>query len=239
MVALAQRRYSKPTRFPNGATNVNTNQPFGYMGMFDQTLVHALLDDFNAYSAAAWTVTVVGVTPTAALANGDGGWLLLTTTSGATDSIFLDKLGEGFSVTAGKKAVFKARFKLSDSTNSAPLIGLQVTSTTPNTATDGIYFTKPTGAKTLSIFSRKDATTGSTSVTGVGTMADDTFINVAWYYDGKTTLNYYVNDVQTGSITSVTAFLPDTTLTPSFGFTNGAAAIKTMTIDYISAMFER
>lgn len=239
MVALAQRQYTKPTRFPEGATNARSHQNWGSVGIFDQTVWHSYTNDFDAYATASWTLTTVGTTPTAALADGDGGWLLLTTTNGATDSIFLDKVGASFLITSGKRAAFKCRFKLSDSTTSAPLIGLQNTSTTPNTATDGIYFTKPTGAQSVSIFCRKDATTGSTSATGIATMADDTFITLGWYYNGKSAVSYYVNNVQIGTFDPATAFLPDATLTPSFGFTNGAAAIKTMTIDYINVAFER
>lgn len=228
---------STVSRIPNGATNVPSRAPWGNVGIFDPTIWHSYTNDFDAYTSAGWTVTTVGTTPTAALQNGDGGLLLLSTTAGATDSIFLDKVGESFAITAGKRAAFKTRIQMSDATNSDILVGLQVTDTTPLDATDGIYFYKATGATSMSVFFRKDATTGSTSAV-VGSMANATWVNLAWYFDGKSTLNYYLNDVQVGAL-STTGFVPDTTMTISFGIKNGAAAIKTMTLDYIATAFER
>ena len=59
-----------------------------------------------------------------------------------------------------------------------------------------------------------------------------------FYYDGKSAIEYYVDDVKLG--TSVTTNLPDDEeLAVSFGIQNGAAAAKTMTVDYIFVSQER
>jgi hypothetical protein len=233
-----------PTRFTNGLTTVPKANPLGFYGLPDPTEWHEFFNDFDTYVAANWTVTVVG-TGTAALTNLDGGALLLTNSAADNDAIQLQKVGESFALTAGKRAFFKARFKVSDATQSDLLIGLCVTDTTLMGATagagvtDGIFFSKDDGVATLDVQCQKNATTGQTRAASIATMANDTFLTVAWAYDGKSDVAYYVNDVQLGTLTGTSAFLPDTTLTPSFGIVNGEAVAKTMTVDYFFAAVER
>ncbi len=138
-------------------------------------------------------------------------------------------------MTAGKPTWFKARFKVNDATQSDFVIGLQVTDTTPLDATDGIYFQKDDGDAFLDVYCRKNATTGSTSATAIATVVDDTYMTVGWYYDGKASVYYFVNDVMLGKLDGSATFLPDAILTVSFGVQNGEAVIKTMSVDYILA----
>lgn len=226
------------TRFPFGVTNVTKQVPTGMMGQPDPTKFHTFFDDFDTYTAADWTVTETGVA-TQALADGDGGWLLVTNAAADNDASFSQKVGESFLLEAGKKAFFKARFKVSDATQSDFVIGLQITDTTPLDATDGVYFQKDDGDALLDVYVRKDATTGSTSATGIATVVSDTFLTVGWYYNGVDEVAYYVNDVQLGHLDGSSSFLPDTELTVSFGIQNGEAVAKTMTVDFIFAAKER
>jgi hypothetical protein len=48
-----------------------------------------------------------------------------------------------------------------------------------------------------------------------------------------------VNGTVTGSMSASSSYLPDTDLTVSFAIQNGAAAAKTMTVDYIYAAKQR
>ncbi len=223
-----------PTRFPNGISSRRKPDPLYNYPALDPTDLHRFFDDFDTYTAANWTATVTG-TGTTALTAGDGG-LLASATSGANnDANYLQKTTEGFSFEAGKPMWFKARFKVSALTTVVNL-GLQVTDTTPEDVTDGIYFlsTVTTGAVTLYV--RKDATTGSTTGTGI-TLVADTYTEIAWYYDGKGNVEYYQDGALKGTITGVTSstYLPDTTATVSFGIRTGTAAVKTLTIDYLLA----
>ena len=233
-----------PTRFTNGVTTVTKPNPLGMYGLPDPTEWNTFFTDFQHYTAADWTVTAVGA-GTQALANGDGGLLLLTNAAADNDRIELQKLGESFLLTAGKRAFFKARFKVSDATQSDFLIGLCVTDTTLQGAvdgagvTDGIFFSKDDGDALLDVQCQKNATTGQTRAAAVATVVADTFLSVALAYDGVSELKYYVNDVQLGTLTATSAFLPDTTLTPSFAIQNGEAVAKTMTVDYFFASAER
>lgn len=233
-----------PTRFTSGITNVPSSNPLGMFGLLDPTQWHTYFEDFDTYVAGQWTVTVVG-TGTQALTDINGGALLLTNSAADNDAIQLQKLSQSFLLTAGKRTFFKARFKVSDATQSDFLIGLAVADTTLEGAvsgagvTDGIFFNKDDGDALLDIQVQKNATTGQTRTAGIATIADDTFLTVAWYYDGKGNLMHYVNDAQTGTLDASSSYLPDTLITVSVAIQNGEAVAKTMTLDYIFAAQER
>lgn len=226
-----------PTRFPSGVTNVAPDANMGMFGAPDPSKFHTYFNDFDTYVAGDWTITTVEAgagDATEALTDADGGVLLITNDAADDDSDFFNKVGESFLMEAGKPAWFKARFKVSDATQSDLVMGLQITDTTPLDATDGIYFTKADGSTSLTAVCRKNATTGSTSLTAA-TMANDTWIVVGWYYDGKSEVKVFVNDAQVGTLDGTSTYLPDTELTVSFGIQNGEAVAKTMSVDYILA----
>lgn len=233
---------SAPTRYPSGVTNVAKTNPLGMFGMPDPTQWHVFFDDFDRYVAGDWTITTVELgagSATEALTDADGGVLLVTNDAADNDSDFFNKVGESFLMAAGKRAFFKARFKVSDATQSDFVIGLQITDTTPLDATDGIYFQKDDGDANLDVYCRKDATTGSTSDTAIHTMVDDTYVEVAWAYDGVSEVKVFVDGVHVSTLDGSSTYLPDTELTVSFGIQNGEAVIKTMSLDYILAAKER
>ena len=227
------------TRFPNGVTNVADNALFADMAQLDPTKFHTYFNDFDTYAAADWTVTETQAGATQALTAGDGGLLLLTNSAADDDLNALQKNPAAFSFTAGKKTFFRARFKVSDATQSDVVIGLQVVDATPLDVTDGVYFLKSDGAATVNVICRKDASTGSTSASAIATLANDTFITLGFYYDGEGKVFYEVNGSVIGSLSATSAFLPDADCTVSFAIQNGEAAAKTMTVDYIFAAKER
>jgi len=189
------------------------------------------------YTAADWTITAIG-TGTSAQADVNGGAVLVTTSGASGDSRWAQKLGRSFLLSASKKAFFKARLKIDNVLTSSMLVGLQLTDTTPEDATDGIYFIKAS-ANSIDIVCRKDATTGSNSAAGIATLVNDTFIELAWYYDGEGMLYYAVDGVVKGSISAAAAYLPDAQLSVSFGFETNAVATRAGTVDYVFAALER
>ena len=225
------------TRLPSGLSTRKSTDPLGSYTAPDPTDEHRFFDDFNFYTSGNWTLTAVG-TSTAALAAGDGGLLALTTGTTSSDSASIQKITEGFTFETGKSAWFKVRLKVSALT-SVIVAGLQITDTTPEDVTDGIYFlsTATTGALTLLV--RRNATTGSTSVSA-GTLVADTFTDLAWYWDGKDTVSAYQDGVLKGSVSGVAAsYLPDAATTISLAARTTTAAAKTATVDYFFASKSR
>ena len=227
------------TRFPNGVTNVADNALFADMVQPDPTKFHTFFDDFDTYTAGDWTVTETDAGATQALTAGDGGLLLVTNTAADDDLVALQKNPAAFTFTAGKKTFFSCRFKVSDATQSDVVIGLQVVDATPLDVTDGVYFLKADGSTAISVICRKNASTGSTSASSIATLANDTFIELGFAYDGEGKVYYEVNGNVVGSLDASSSYLPDTTCTVSFAIQNGEAAAKTMTLDYIYVAKER
>jgi len=221
------------------ATKAKKDQPMFVPLPSDQTH-YGYFNDFMTYNSGDWTVTTTEAgtgSATEAITSGAGGQLLLTNAAGDNDLDFLQLKGESFLITGSKRAYFSARFKVSDATQSDFVMGLQITDTTPLAVSDGIFFIKDDGDTNLDFIVEKDST--STDTTAIHTMADDTFVTVAWYIDPISSLVYYsVNNAEPVGV--VNTNLPDDEeLTVSFGIQNGAAAAKTMTIDYVTAIVER
>ena len=227
------------TRFPNGVTNVADNALFADMVQPDPTKFHTYFNDFDTYTAGDWTVTETDAGATQALTAGDGGLLLLTNTAADNDLVALQKNPAAFTFTAGKKTFFSCRFKVSDATQSDVVIGLQVVDATPLDVTDGVYFLKADGSTAISVICRKNASTGSTSASSIATLANDTFIELGFAYDGEGKVYYEVNGNVVGSLDASSSYLPDTTCTVSFAIQNGEAVAKTMTLDYVYVAKER
>lgn len=227
------------TRFPNGVTNVAESELFADLRKPDPTIYHEYYNDFDQFVAADWVITETQAGATQALTAGDGGWLALVNSAADDDLNAIQKTPAAFSFTAGKKAFFRCRFKVSDATQSDIAIGLQVVDTTPLDVTDGVYFLKADGAATIDVICRKNAITGSTSASAIATLTDDTFVELGWYYDGVSKLFYSVNRVVKGSLDASSTYLPDTITTVSIAVQNGEAAAKTLTVDYVYAAVER
>lgn len=224
-----------PTRYPNGISTAANGSPWGDFLLPDPSSVHSYFEDFDTYTAADWTVTETGVA-TQALADGDGGLLLVTNAAADNDASFSQKVGESFLFVSGKKLWFDCIFQVNDATQSDIVIGLQITDTTPLDVSDGVFFLKADAAATIDLLVEKNGT--ATTTASVATLADDTNIRLSFFYDGKSSIRIYADGVQVG--TSVTTNLPDDeALTVSFGIQNGEASAKTMTLDYIMVAKER
>lgn len=231
-----------PVRFPFGVTTAAKDSFLGQYGLPSPLAHHEYFDDFNSFTAAEWTITRVGTTPTEAIADGAFGLLRISTVASAASSSFLQKLGASFVLAAGKKAWFGTRLQVSVAADVAFAVGLQSVDTTPLDVTDGIYFLKAGAATTVDLVCRKDATTGSTSKTAVATVADATNLALAWYYDGVRTIKIFVNGANTANLdltAAPTAFLPDAGLRVSFGAANVGSTARTADYDYLFAAIER
>tara|TARA_A100001201_G_scaffold32619_1_gene35130 strand:- start:218 stop:928 length:711 start_codon:yes stop_codon:yes gene_type:complete len=228
------------THFTSGVTNVSGDGTLGKLKAPAPHKYHSYFNDFDTYLASDWTITTTedGTgSATEALTDGDGGILLVTNAAGDNDHDFFQLVKEGFKYESGKQLAFHVRFKTNDATQSDIVAGLQLTDTTPLDVTDGIFFLKSDGAATISFIVEKDST--QSTLTLPNSLADDTFMTLGFVYDPKDQkFHVYQNNVLAGTVVSTNA--PDNEeLTVSFGIQNGAAAAKTLSVDYIGAHKER
>ncbi len=226
------------SRLPNGLSTAGPNTTLANYGLPDPTSWHTYFTDFNTYLASEWVVTAVGA-GSVALTAGDGGLLLLTNAAADNDIEAVQSNVGSFLMEAGHPAVFKARFKVSDATQSDFVMGLQIIDTTPLAVSDGIWFQKDDGDALLDVYMGKSSGAGTTSALAIATVVADTYLTVGWYYDGKQTLTYFVNDIAIGHLVASSTYLPDANLALSFAIQNGEAVAKTMTCDYILAAKQR
>ena len=228
------------THFTSGVTNVGTDSTLGKLKAPAPHKYHQYFNDFDTYLASDWTITTTedGTgSASEALADGDGGVLLVTNAAGDNDHDFFQLVKEGFKFESGKQIGFHVRFKTNDATQTDIVAGLQLTDTTPLDVTDGIFFLKSDGAATISFIVEKDST--QSTLTLPNSLADDTFMTLGFIYDPKDQkFHVFQNNVLAGTVVSTNA-PDDEELTLSFGIQNGAAAAKTLSVDYIGAHKER
>ena len=228
------------THFTSGVTNVSSDGTLGKLKAPAPHKYHTYFNDFDTYLASDWTITTTedGTgSATEALADGDGGLLLVTNAAGDNDHDFFQLVKEGYKYEAGKQLAFHMRFKTNDATQTDIVAGLQLTDTSPLDVTDGIFFLKADGAATISFIVEKNST--QSTLTLPNSLADDTFMTLGFVYDPKDQkFHVFQNDVLAGTVVSTNA-PDDEELTVSFGIQNGAAAAKTLTVDYIGASKER
>lgn len=230
---------SPPVRFPNGVTTVTSSNPLGQFGMPDPTEWHVWFDDFDKYTAGDWTITTteLGVgSASEAASSADGGVLVITNDAADDDADFFQWPVETFKFVSGKRLFFKTRFKVSDATQSDFVIGLQITDTTPLAVSDGVFWRKDDGDANLDFIVVKNST--ETAATAASTAANDTWMTLAFAYDGKSAITYYKDDVKLGT-SAITNMPDDEELTVSFGIQNGEAVAKVMSVDYIFVASER
>jgi hypothetical protein len=239
-----------PVRFPGGVTNARPNSAAYQLGIPDPTSWHQMLIDFDDYAATDWVITTTEAgagSATEATSDADGGILVVTNDAADNDADFFQWAGvdsaavrETYTLTSGKKLFFKARWKVSDATQADYFVGLHVADTTPVGASapavsDGIMFYSTDGAATLDFYHY--ASSSATSATSVATVTSDTYLETAFYYDGGTSIEAFVNDAKVATLTP--AALATTELALSFGIQNGEAVAKIMSIDFLYVAKER
>ena len=230
-----------PTRFTSGVATVDANEPLGnypFPDPFHSSGSSGLgsvsyVNDFNTLIGTDFTTT--GTSSTFALGNGVGGVAVLTP-GGTTTATATYKPATFLQLTAGNKFWYVVRFKASAvSGTKAFYAGLRAGSAT----TDGLWFAKAASSTSLDLVSTVGST-ATTLVTGVATMAADTYVDVAFYYDGLDLL-VYSNDnvvarVSSPTIGSSATNLTNALLSPVFQIT--PTATDTLTIDYVLAAQE-
>lgn len=226
-----------PTNFLGGVTNVAESVTLGSYLAPDPTVAHVWFDDFDAYVAGNWTVTETQAGATQAIIDADGGVLALTNSAADDDLNQIQWSKETFRLAPRKKLWMKARFKVSNATQSDLLVGLYITDTSPvaSKPSDGVFFQKLDGSTSLTLQVGKNSTYSSATV---ATMADDTYVVVGLYYDGLNPIQVFANDVRVGTV-AATNLVDDEDLAVGIAVQNGDANARTLSIDYLLIAEER
>lgn len=188
------------------------------------------------YAAGDWVVTETDSAATQAIAADEvGGALLITNSAADNDVAQLQSTEEFLKLSAGKRLWFACRFKVNDATESDLYLGLATTDTSIIAGTtDSVGFRKADGAATL-VSLTEDNTTETTNT--AATLANDTYVKAAFYWDGVSQVKFFINDALTA--THTTNIEKTNKLALTITLQNGEAVAKTMTIDYIYAAMER
>ena len=156
-----------------------------------------------------------------------GGAVLITTAANENDGGSYQLLGESFK-TDGNELYFGTSIATNEATQSDLLIGLSVTDTAMlGGLANGIYFECLDSATGISAVTESGSS--ETQSDSLGTLADDTFIELEFYYNGSN-VEFFING---SSVATHTATIPSTEMRVSFEYLTGAAAAKTMTLDWI------
>ncbi len=229
---------SLTTNLSNGVTNVDDTSSTGTLTQLDPTKLHTYLNDFNLYNASDWIVTTIEAgagSATQAIVDETGGVLELTNDDATLDQILLQSVNETFQFVAGKQLHFKARFKVLNFFRDSSVIGLQTRGTTTFITDDGVYFFSNANRSSTELSIKKDAQVVRQVL--ISPIPDDTFIELAFVYDGRSEIQYWFDDVKIGTLDI--ADLPTTELIISFGVRNNATVSSVMSIDYIYIANER
>jgi len=229
---------STPRRFTHGVTNVASDKPFGQFFAMDPTRVYNYFNDFFTYNSSDWNITETQAGATQSLADGNGGFLLLTNSAADNDLVALQLANQNFTLISGKKLWFTCKFQVSDVTQSDFILGIYATDTSPiaSAPSDGVYFRKDDGDTNIDFEVRKSSLQVA-GVASIGTAVDATNIQLDFYFDGIKTIHYFVDEVEVGTV-ETTGF-PTAALSVSFALQNGEAVSKTMAIDWIGTFRER
>lgn len=236
------------SNFDRGITTASFDQTLGNYLDVDPSKMCVYFDDFLqpadmlAAVPVCWTVTKVGTgtitQPTGA--TGVNGRLLLTTTAASGDSVNLQLKQDSFSVipaSGSARWYFKTKFRVSNVATTDVIIGLTNITTTPLTATDGIYIQMATGGALAKVVNRK-ASTSTTSNT-LSTLVAATDITLGMWYspfekadDGSLgCVKLYVNDVIFPQKLNKTN-IPSTTLAVTYYIKTNTTAAASVNIDY-------
>jgi len=177
-----------------------------------------------------YTTTVVEAgsgNTTIASTDASGGQVLITTAANENDGGSYQLLSESFK-TDGNELYFGTSIATNEATQSDVLIGLSVTDTAMlGGLANGIYFECLDGATGISAVTESGSS--ETQSDSLGTLADDTFIQLEFYYNGSN-VEFFING---SSVATHTATIPSTEMRVSFEYLTGAASAKTMTLDWI------
>lgn len=200
------------------------------------------MNDFIAtqdYAATDWVITTTeagaGSATEALAADERSGALLITNDAADDDLDSLQSNEENWTMQSGKQLWMECRLKVSDADQVDLMIGLSITDTTPLDSSDRATFRVTDGSASIVAKNAKNSTETSTA-SGLS-LSDDTYVVLGMYWDGISSLEYYVDRSKVA--THTTNVPDDENMAITIHLQNGEAVAKTCTIDYIYVAQER
>lgn len=207
----------------------------------DSVYPHRWYDAFGAhvrklflvdnYPLDSCTATAVNASTITGLASSLGGGWVFTTAAAENDGIQLQANSEFAYFGGPYYAYFGARLMIADVDNVDVFAGFAITDTSILAAcSDDIGFRVVDNDAALTFLLEKDST--ETAV-DLGDLTDATYVTIEFTFDG-TTVTYYLNNVEVGSVAAATAAnMPDDEhLAPALAILTGAGGANSMTVQW-------
>lgn len=183
-----------------------------------------------------WNVTELGggtaATTLMTSANEAGGAITFTVDSTAAENegVNVSVNNEAFTLASGDPTYFGVRLKLNDADQTDLIVGLTIGDAEMwGGFTDGIYFESADETAVCTFVTEKDST--ETSDVTAGTLLDDIYSELEFYFDGVSTVKAYFDNVLVA--TSITNIPNDEPLKFSFELLTGEATANNVTIDWV------
>ena len=209
--------------------------------LYDKEYTHRWVDAFGPnvrkmflvdhYPLDSCTATAVNASTITGLASSLGGGWVFTSAAADNDGIQLQCNSEWAYFGGPYPAYFGARFKIGDVDNCDVVMGYAITDTSIATAvSDAIYFRVVDNDAALTFVIEN---TNAETIVEIADLVDNTYVTVEFYYDGDTTVTYYVDNVEIGTFETTAANMPDDEhLAPAIAMLTGAGGATTMTVQW-------
>ena len=206
---------------------------------YDSTYEHRWYDAVGAnvrkwllvdeYPLDSSTVTAVGTSPITGLASGLGGGWLFTTGANNNDGPQIQANSEMAYFGGPYPAYFGVRLSVATIDNHDLFAGCAITDTTILAAcSDDIGFRMVDNDASISFIVEN---TNAETTVELAELVAATPVTLEFTYDGVTTVTYYVNGVEAGSIETSVANMPDDEhLAPAIALLTGAGGASAMTV---------
>lgn len=220
-----------PARFLSGIGTAPYGTNLGNYPFPDPTEKCVAFYDFNQYVAGDWTVTnttshaTIGLVAASSTIPAGGVIGLVGGASSTTADVAAIQANPANLYFASTNEVwFYAHLQLDVAANNQIILGI-ASSVATAAPTDGIYFAKAAGAATVDFVVRKSST--STTATTITTLADATNVELGFYYNGKDSVDVFVNEKKVYSQTILTNLPTAVALAPALCMKLAATAPTT------------
>lgn len=180
-----------------------------------------------------WTITALtGEDAATGLSAADsvGGALAITPDATENDGINVSVNNSAFVLASGDPFYFGVRLQVLDADQCDLMVGMTVSDAEMwGGVADGIYFESADETAVCTFVTEKNTT--ETSDTSAGTLLDETYSTLEFYYDGAGTVNAYFDDVLVA--TSTTNIPDDVAMRFSLELLTGEGVANTCTVDWI------